>query len=166
MRLFSAAALLGMGIAVAGCSQESGPGGPGVANQPKTSTSTTSTPSGSTSTTTTTANKPVVTDKNNTFRLEIPRMTTSVTRGKKEDVTLSISRGSDFKQNVKLQFKAPNGVTISPAEPTIAAGQDKVTVTIQAAGDAPTGKHNIEVRAIPESGQSVALELPVNVKQG
>jgi uncharacterized membrane protein len=165
MRVFTAAALFGLAIGVAGCSQESTPGGPGVSSQSRTTSSTSATPSSSTSTTTT-ANKPVVMDKNNTFTLEVPKMTTTVNKGKKEDVTISISRGSAFKESVKIQFHAPKGVTVTPAEPVIQAGQDKVTVSIQAAGDAPAGKSNIEVTAVPESGQSVSLEMPFQVKQG
>lgn len=165
MRLFSAAALFGMVVTVAGCNQESTPGGPGVATQSKTKATESTTPSQASSTTTT-AQKPIVTDKNNTFTLEVPRMTTSVKRGKKEDVTIAISRGSAFKESVKLQFHAPKGVTITPAEPVIQPGQNKVTVSIQADANAPAGKTNIDVMAVPESGQSVSLQMPVEVKQG
>ncbi len=118
------------------------------------------------STTTTTAHKPVVTDKNNTFTLEVPKMTTSVNRGKKEDVTISISRGTEFKESVKLQFHAPKGVTVTPAEPVIQAGQNKVTITIQAAGDAPAGKTNMDVTAVPQTGKTVSLQMPLEVKHG
>ena len=108
----------------------------------------------------------VVTDKNNTFTLEVPKMTTSVNRGKKEDVTISISRGSEFKESVKLQFHAPKGVTVTPAEPVIQAGQNKVTITIQAAGDAPAGKANIDVTAVPQTGKSVSLQMPSGSETG
>jgi uncharacterized membrane protein len=170
MRLLSAAALFGMAVVVAGCSQESGPGGPGVSNQSSTTSSTSGTPSTSgtssnSTSTTTTAQKPVVTDKHNTFTLEVPKMTPNLKRGKREDVTISISRGTAFKESVKLQFHAPKGITVTPAEPVIQAGQDKVKATIQAANDAVAGKSNIEVTAVPESGQSVSLEMPVQVKQ-
>ena len=166
MKVFSAAALFGMMLGVAGCSQESTPGGPGASNPSRTTSSTSVTPASSTSTTTT-ANKPVVvTDKNNTFTLEVPKMTTTVNKGKKEDVTISISRGSAFKESVKIQFHAPKGVMVTPAEPVIPAGQNKVTVSIEATGDAPAGKSNIEVTAVPESGRSVSLEMPFQVKQG
>jgi uncharacterized membrane protein len=162
MKLASAVALFGMVVSFAGCSQESTPGGPGASNQTRTTTSTTTTPSGSKSVTTT-ANKPIA-DKNNTFTLKVPEMTTTVNQGKKEDVTISISRGSEFKESVKIQFRAPKGVTVTPSEAVIPAGHDKVTVSIQATNDAPAGKGNIEVTAIPESGKSVALEMPVQVK--
>ena len=113
---------------------------------------------------TTTANKPVITDKNNTFTLKVPEMTTTVRPGKNEEVTISISRGSAFKESVKLQFRAPKGVTITPAEPMIPAGQDKVNVNIQSTKDAPAGKTNVEVMAVPESGRSVSLQMPIEVK--
>ena len=165
MRYASAAALFGMVVAFAGCSQESTPGGPGASRQARTSTTTTTTPTSSKSVTTT-ANKPVITDKNNTFTLKVPEMTTTVDQGKKEDVTISINRGSQFKETVRIQFRAPKGVTITPAEPVIQAGQDKVTVSIQATTDAAAGKSNIEVTAVPENGRSVSLEMPVQVKHG
>jgi hypothetical protein len=165
MRLASAAALFGMVVAVAGCSQESTPGGPGASSATKMNTSTTTTPTSSTSVTTT-ANKPVVTDPNNTFTLKLPEMTTTVRPGKKEEVTISISRGSAFKESVKIQFRAPKGVTITPTDPVIAAGQNKVSVTVQSTKEASVGKTKIEVMAVPESGRSVSLEMPIEVKQG
>ena len=164
MKLASAAVLFGMVVALAGCSQESTPGGPGASSTTKMNTSTATTPTSSTSVTTT-ANKPVITDKNNTFTLKVPEMTTAVRPGKKEEVTISISRGSAFKESVKIQFRAPKGVTIMPAEPVIAAGQDKVSVTVQSTKEAPAGKTNIAVLAIPESGRSVSLEMPIDVKR-
>jgi uncharacterized membrane protein len=163
MKLASAAALFGMVVALAGCSQESTPGGPGASNATKMNTSTTTTPTSSTSVTTT-ANKPVVTDKENTFTLKVPEMTTTVRPGKTEELTISISRGSAFRESVKIQFRAPKGVTITPIEPVIPAGQDKVSVTVQSTKNASVGKTHVEVMAIPESGRSVSLEMPIEVK--
>ena len=166
MRLVSAAALFGMVVAVAGCTQEARPAARAFRPDKNEHRRQSSAPPSNATSTTTTVQKPVVTDKNNTFTLEVPKMTTNVNRGKKENVTISISRGSAFKESVKLQFHAPKGVTVTPAEPVIQAGQNKVTVTIQAASDAPGGKNNIEVKAVPESGKSVSLEMPVQVKKG
>jgi len=92
-------------------------------------------------------------------------MATTLDTGKKRDVDLSISRGSDFKQSVKLEFKAPAGVTVTPAMATIPAGQNKITVTLEATKNATAGKTHVEVTAVPESGESVSLEIPVEVKQ-
>lgn len=170
MKLASAFAFMGMVAALAGCSQQSTPGGPGASNRTQTTTSSTTTSSTTTPSSsrsvTTTANKPVITNEKNTFTLKVPEMTTSVNQGKKEDVTISISRGSEFKESVKLQFRAPKGVTVTPAEAVIPAGQNKVTVSIHAMKDAPVEKANVEVTAVPESGRSVSLQMPVQVKHG
>ena len=158
-------------FAAAGCTQESNPGGPGVASAPRTTSSTTTT-------STTKPNgmsrqevvenretqKPVVTDKANTFTLHAPKMETSLQPGKTREIEISISRGTAFKQSVKLEFKPPVGVTVAPAMATIPAGQDKVTVTVEATNGAPVGKAQIQVTAVPDTGKSVSLEVPVEIK--
>jgi hypothetical protein len=164
------AGALAMFAALAGCTQESTPGGPGVTNAPKAATTTTASNTTRADGTTkqreevVTTEKPVVSDKADTFTLHAPRMSTTLDTGKKKDIDVSISRGNDFKQSVKLEFKAPAGVTVTPAMATIPAGQDKVTVTLEAAGTAAAGKSQVEVTAIPETGKSVSLEIPVEVK--
>jgi uncharacterized membrane protein len=160
------AGALAMFAAVAGCTQESNPGGPGVTKAPQPTTQ----PPAKTDGTAkqeqqvVTTQKPVVTDKANTFRLHTPLMETTLDSGKKRDIDISISRGTDFKQSVKLEFKPPTGVTVTPAMATIPAGQDKITVTLEATKAAPPGKGHVQVTAIPETGQSVSLEIPVEVK--
>ncbi|HEV8069506.1 MAG TPA: hypothetical protein VGP76_17330 [Planctomycetaceae bacterium] len=167
------AGAVAMFAALAGCTQESNPGGPGVSGTPRATSSTTTSSTAKTNGTSTTreevaqsreVQKPVVTDKANTFTLHAPKMETTLDAGKKKDIDISISRGREFKQSVKLEFKAPAGVTVTPAMATIPAGQDKVTVTLEATNGAPVGKAQVQVMAIPESGQSVSLDVPVEVK--
>jgi uncharacterized membrane protein len=153
MRLFAFGACAALLSIAVGCSQESAPGGPGVnrmapATQPST---------------TTTAQKPVVVDKHDTFTLLVPKSET-LNRGKKEEVTISISRGTQFAQNVRLEIRAPQGLSVTPAEPTIPSGSDKVKVTIEANKDAPVGKSNIAVTATPQTGEAVSMQIPVEVK--
>ncbi|HXY32828.1 MAG TPA: hypothetical protein VEI07_01290 [Planctomycetaceae bacterium] len=169
MKLISAtlplAGTLAMFVTLVGCTQESNPGGPGASAVNKTKETSRTDSKGNTTEEVVTTNKPVVTDKANTFTLHAPMMATTLDTGKKRDVDLSIRRGSDFKQSVKLEFKAPAGVTVTPAMATIPAGQDKITVTLEASKDAAAGKGRVEVTAVPESGQSVSLEIPVEVRQ-
>jgi uncharacterized membrane protein len=153
-----------MFAALAGCTQESNPGGPGAASKPQTTTTTSKDTSGTTRQEVVTTQKPVVTDKASTFTLHAPKMETTLDAGKKRDIDISISRGSDFKQSVKLEFKTPAGVTVTPAMATIPAGQDKVTVTLEATSGAPVGKNQVQVMAVPETGQSVSLDIPVEIK--
>jgi uncharacterized membrane protein len=173
MKVMPFAGALAMFAALAGCSQESNPGGPGVSNAPRPVTTSTSSTvkterNGATrereEVVTREAQRPIVADKANTFTLHAPKMSTTLDTGKKREMEISISRGKEFTQSVKLEFKPPAGVTVTPAMATIPAGQDKVTVTVEATKDASAGKAQVQVMAIPESGQSVSLEIPVEVK--
>jgi uncharacterized membrane protein len=160
------AGALAMFATLAGCTQESTPGGPGVASAPKSTTSVqrTEQSDGTMREQVKTDIKPDVVDKANTFTLHAPKMETTLDTGKKQDVDISISRGSDFKQSVKIEFKTPNGVMVTPAMATIPAGHDKVTITLEATKDAPAGKSQVQVMAVPETGKAVSLEIPVDVK--
>jgi hypothetical protein len=52
---------------------------------------------------------------------------------------------------------------MTPAEPTIPAGQSKATVQMLAGADAPMGKHNVEVTAMPETGKPVTLTMTIEI---
>jgi uncharacterized membrane protein len=151
--------------AVAGCSQESTPGGPGASSTPRTTVSSAAKTDGNRTIHEETVTETKMVNKGDTFTLEVPKMSTTLDTGKKRDVDISISRGKEFKQSVKLEFKAPAGVTVTPTMATIPAGQDKVTVTLEASKDAMAGKSQVEVMAVPETGKAVSLEMPVEVKQ-
>jgi hypothetical protein len=158
MKLVALAACVGMLVVVSGCTEQSTPGGPGVRKQmvqpPAKST-------------TTTANKPVeqnvVTDQNKTFRLVLPN-SESFSRGKTTDMTVSITRGRDFNESVKLEFSPPKGVTITPAQPVIPAGHDSIKVSVAVANDAPLEKTSMNVKAIPQTGQMVEMPMQMEVK--
>jgi len=173
MKIMPCAGALAMFALLAGCTQESNPGGPGVSNAPARTTTTATSSTVKTDqngtareevATTQETRKPIVSDKANTFTLHAPKMSTTLDTGKKREMDISISRGKEFTQSVKLEFKAPAGVTVTPAMATIPSGQDKVTVTVEATKDAPAGKTQVEVMAIPENGKSVSLEIPMEVK--
>jgi hypothetical protein len=55
---------------------------------------------------------------------------------------------------------------VTPQEPMIPSGKDKTTVKVEAAKDAPTGKANIDVIAVPQSGKTVSLQMAVRVQHG
>jgi hypothetical protein len=153
MKLFSFAVVSALVAALAGCSQESVPGGPGASN-----TTTKTNP-------VTGAQRTVPVDKRDTFTLKVPNMSTSVTQGRREDVTITISRGNEFKEDVKLRFTTPKGITVTPAEPVIESGKDKVTVSVEAAKDAQLGKTTVDVLATPTTGKQVSMQFPVEIKK-
>jgi hypothetical protein len=133
----------------AGCSNESKPGGPGAATKP--------TSKGET--------KVVAENPDQTFTLKAPATETNIDQGKDDEVTLTIDRGKDFKQAIKVAFEAPQGIMITPTEGEFAAGSTEMKVRIAAAATAPVGKADVKVTGTPETGKPVMTTFPVDVKE-
>ena len=139
-------------LALVGCDRESPSGGPGAKQ-------TTTTTSNDKTTTTTTQNR------NETFKVEVPAGGTNVTQGKRQEVTVSLDRGSDFTQAVKLSFETPAGLKVIPASATIKSGENKTNVFVEVAEDATVGRHSIAVTGSPESGKSASVKMDIDVKK-
>ena len=133
-------------LTIAGCKNESDPGGPGVTARSE---------SGAPARTET---------RENTFTLKVPSGTTDVERGKREEVTISIERREGFNQDVRLKFKTPAGVKITPADPVIKAGQNDTKVFIEAENEAVPGEKTIEVTATPQTGAATSMTMRVKVE--
>ena len=113
---------------IAGCQKESPPGGPGASRLTSRDTGTTRTATSVDETAgrtqKTTERVPADPDapdraRDQTFTLKVPSGTTDINRGKNQEVSISLDRGSAFTQTVKLSFKAPAGIRISPADAAI-----------------------------------------------
>ena len=172
MRL-SLVGLLVVALALVGCSRESSKGGPGAKAAKGTGTTTTTTtapsttppsttttrtettppaPTGTTKTETTTTKTDTTAAKNDTFSIKVPSGATNIMQGKNQEVTVSVNRGSAFKQNVKLSFKAPEGVKITPPDAAVKSGDNDVKVLVQVGDAVPVGKHTITVTGTPDTG--------------
>lgn len=128
--------------AVVGCGPNN-PGGPGVKPNEK---------------------PPVVGTANDTFTLSMPVLSTSVKQGSQADVTVGISRGKNFDQDVALAFAPlPTGVTIEPAAPTIKHGDENAKLKVIAAPDAALGDFTIKVTGHPTKGVDATNDLKVSV---
>lgn len=159
----SLALLAGLSFVVA-CSKESVPGGPG-ANASSDAQATA--PADHNATPSAGPAAPDMRDtsaRDNTFTLKVPALTTKIERGAAAEVDLRLSRGSAFKQVVKLEFKAPEGLKIDPADVAFAGDQDSLKISVTADDNTPEGEHQIEVTATPESGKAVKEIFAVNVK--
>lgn len=146
--LVPAALLCGL-IVVAGCSNESKPGGPGATTKPTTSGET----------------KVVAENSDQTFTIKAPGTETNLDQGKDEEVTLTIDRGKDFKQAVKVAFEAPQGITITPPTGEFGADTTEMKVRVAAAATAPVGKADVKVTGTPETGKPVVTNFMVDVKE-
>lgn len=100
----------------------------------------------------------------NTFRVQVPREV-NVTRGKREEVEISLERNDAFKQTVKLEFKGGNGLKVIPADAVIKSGTNETKVFVEAAATAPLGEQTITVVGIPETGVPTSVPLKVDVNE-
>lgn len=143
MRSWYTALAAGLVLAV-GCNQ-SDPGGPG----------------------TRTSKKPVVGQANDTFKLEAPSTETSIKQGETKTVTVSIDRGTNFDQDVKLEMsEMPKGITVTPSSTAIKASDKEVQLTIVAAKDAALGHHTITLWGVParDPATKTSVTLKIEVK--
>lgn len=101
-----------------------------------------------------------------TFRLDVPNLEATLLQGEKKDVTIGIRRGTNFDQDVRLEFKElPQGLKAIPAKAVLGKGDKDVQVTLEAAADAALGHHTFNVVAIPQSGEQALALMKVEIKK-
>ena len=168
-----------------GC-KEGTPGGPGVAKTSGTSSATNSTGSSSATTSPDTAGStstdpattettppaatsdatknPLVSDPENSFRLDTPNLGVTVKQGESQEVTIAISRAKNFEEDVTLEFgELPKGITIEPAAPVIKASEKDVKLTVKAEPDAALNDFTIKLIGHPTKGADATNELKLTV---
>ena len=77
------------------------------------------------------------TSKDVGFKIAVPTFGTEVKQGETKNFTVSLERGAYFKQDVKLQIKASNGISVEPTKVWVKASNNPdVQLQISAAKDA------------------------------
>lgn len=105
-------------------------------------------------------------DKSATFQIKGPLLAPSLKQGEKKNVEITVDRGNNFKDAVKLSAEAPKGLKVEFAKPSVAAGDDpKVAMSVEADKDAPIAEHMIKVTATPTQGAATSLDVKVKVEQ-
>ena len=116
---------------------------------------------------------------NDTFRIVVPAISTDVKQGEIQTVRISVLRGEEFKQAVKLEVKAPTGLQVDAESEKIAeigpvhvttgsimvkpGDKGDVQLKVTAAKDAPLGEQTIRVLGTPDKGESTEVTLKVTV---
>jgi hypothetical protein len=101
-----------------------------------------------------------------TFSMSVPTFATKLKQGESRAVTIGISRGKNFDEDVALSFdNLPKGVTVEPAEATIKHGDKEAKVTFKAADDAALGDSTVKVTGHPQKGGDATNELKLTVQQ-
>jgi hypothetical protein len=139
-------------MAASGCNQGTS-GGPGATNTPSNTSSTT-------------ASKPELGQAEDTFSLSLPTLATHIKQGETRSVTIGITRGKNFDQDVSLKFTdIPKGVTMTPPNPTIKHGEKETKVDVIAATDAALGDFSVNVTGHPATGADAKSKLSLKVNE-
>jgi len=102
--------------------------------------------------------------KDEGFKIAVPTSNTEVKQGELQTVVVSLQRDSLFKKDVKLQVKAPKGISVEPTSVTIKAS-DKPDVQFQIAApkDAALGEYPVVVTGTPGVGVPTSVGFTVKV---
>lgn len=150
----SAAILLS--LAMIGCNASS-PGGPGISSTPNAS---------GVSNATITTYKPTLGEVENSFRLKGPAISTHVRQGETASLSISITRGTNFQDDVELQIAAlPDGVTIETPNPRIPSSKSAATLELRATPDAFPGTYTVTVLGRPTTGPDAKSDLQITVDE-
>jgi uncharacterized membrane protein len=101
---------------------------------------------------------------NDTFRVAVPALATDIKQGELQTVRVTLERGAGFQQRVKLEWKAPAGIQVEPADATVQpSDKGDVQLKVTVAADAPIGEHKIQVKATPDKGEATETEIKITV---
>lgn len=103
-------------------------------------------------------------DRDEGFRVVVPRSSTQVKQGDTESVRVSLDRGPSFKRDVTLGISSSEGIAVEPAHVLISASdRPEAQVRITAATDAAIGTYRVNVNATPATGKSTSAMFSVEV---
>ncbi len=102
--------------------------------------------------------------KDEGFKISVPTFSTNVKQGEVQNVGVSLHRGDYFKQDVRLEFKTTEGISVDPTGALIkASDKPDLQLRIAANKDAALGDYRVYVKGTPETGQPTSVEFTVTV---
>ena len=98
------------------------------------------------------------------FKIGVPILGAKIKQGDRQTVNVSLNRGKYFKQDVKLEVSATEGISVEPTNVLVKAS-DKPEVQLQIAvpKDAALSEYRVYVKATPETGQPTSTDFTVKV---
>ena len=100
------------------------------------------------------------------FRILLPQSQLTLKQGAIQSVDVTVVRGDQFKQDIKLDLKSgPQGITVDPKNYVIkASDRPESQVRVSAAKDAALGEYRVTITGTPASnGQPTMTHLRVDV---
>lgn len=102
--------------------------------------------------------------KDEGFKIAVPTFDTNVKQGEVRAVTVSLQRGAYFKQAVKLQIQASEGISVDPTDVLVKASESPdVQVRIATTKNTALGAYRVTVNATPKTGKPTSTVFTVTV---
>jgi len=102
------------------------------------------------------------------FTISAPSATlpTTIKQNNSESVKLTLNRGKDFKQNVKLGVTSPSDKVKAELNKTslTAADPGEVVLKVTVDPDAPLGEHILKVTGTPEGGTPTNVDVKIKIE--
>jgi uncharacterized membrane protein len=104
------------------------------------------------------------TSKDEGFKIAVPTFDTDVKQGEVRAVTVSLHRGEYFKQGVKLQIQASEGISVDPTSVLVKASESPdVQLRITATTNTALGAYRVSVKGTPKTGAPTSTAFTVKV---
>jgi uncharacterized membrane protein len=98
------------------------------------------------------------------FKIAVPTSDTDIKQGDVRSVAISLKRGEYFKQDVRLQIEASEGVSIYPAEILLKASESPdVQLRIATTRNTALGAYLVSVKGTPKTGEPTSTAFTVKV---
>ena len=98
------------------------------------------------------------------FKIAVPTFDTDVKQGEVRAVTVSLHRGEYFKQEVKLQIQASEGISVDPTDILVKASESPdVQLRIATTKDTALGAYLVTVKGTPKTGEPTSTAFTVKV---
>ena len=102
--------------------------------------------------------------KDEGFKIQVPMLATEIKQGDRQTINVSLHRAEFFKQDVKVESRASQGLTVTPASALVkASGSPELALQIAVPKDAALGEYRVYVKGTPETGQPTSIEIKVKV---
>jgi uncharacterized membrane protein len=98
------------------------------------------------------------------FKVTVPSLDTSVQQGDVRAVTVSLQRGKYFKQDVRLQVQAAEGISVGPTDILVKASESPdVQLRIATTKNTALGSYIVSVKGTPKTGEPTSTAFTVKV---
>lgn len=100
------------------------------------------------------------------FTIEAPTLSTTIKQDNKESIKLTLKRGSDFKQSVKLAATGGDKVKVDFSKESVAPSDPSdVMMNVTVAKDAPLGDQVIHVTGTPDGGTATSVDVKIKIEK-